>query len=186
MYQVIILCRRSVFGDSGLFYANNKRLTLLWNKGYPLLIFLPERQAVIYKEIKMTNKKLLSGISGILLVFSFVLTGCNKGGGGGDSVWLADLQNPFVGHWESEIPSMSNAKMVSEYKNDGTFTCGFPDMPGFEGPFEGGYSVTGDILIGWLDFEGASAYKFKVVDNNTIDVTEIYEMSLRGASPAVS
>jgi Zn/Cd-binding protein ZinT len=130
----------------------------------------------------MTNKKLWAGIFGVALVFSFVLAGCDKSGGDSEPepIWLADLQNPFVGHWESEIPSMNNAKLVSEYKNDGTFTCDFPENPEFGGPFEGGYSVTGDILIGWLDFEGASAYKFKVVDNDTIDVTEINEVKEGG------
>lgn len=37
----------------------------------------------------------------------------------------------------------------------------------------GGYVVYGDRMMTWLDFEGASAYTFKVVDNDTIDVTEI-------------
>jgi hypothetical protein len=109
----------------------------------------------------------------ILLAFVSALTLFGCAHGSNDSVWLADLHNPFVGHWESEIPSMDYARLVSEYKSDGTFTCDFPDHPEFGGPFAGGYSVTGDILIGWLDFEGASAYKFKAVDNDTIDVTEI-------------
>jgi hypothetical protein len=33
----------------------------------------------------MTNKKLLAGILGILLVFGFILVGCDHGGGGGDT-----------------------------------------------------------------------------------------------------
>jgi hypothetical protein len=114
----------------------------------------------------------------VVLVFLFF--GCSSDDSEKD-VWLADLANPFVGHWESEIPSMGYARLVSEYKNDGTFTCDFPTHPEFGGPFEGGYSVTGDILIGWLDFEGASAYKFKVVNNDTIDVTEIDEVKEGGA-----
>jgi hypothetical protein len=76
---------------------------------------------------------------------------------------------------------MDNAKLDSEYKIDGTFTCGFPELPGMEGPFTGGYLVTGDILVGWLDFEGASAYKFKVADNDTIDVTEIVKVNEDGS-----
>ncbi|MDR1232341.1 MAG: hypothetical protein LBK61_13185 [Spirochaetaceae bacterium] len=116
----------------------------------------------------------------ILVAFASTLTlfGCAHGRSA--SVWLADVQNPFVGHWESEIPSMGYAKLVSEYRNDGTFTCDFPDHPEFGGPFAGGYSVSDDILIGWLDFEGASAYKFKAVDNDTIDVTEINGVNERG------
>jgi hypothetical protein len=112
-----------------------------------------------------------------VVLVSLFFSGCPSDN---EAVWLADLSNPFVGHWESKIPSMGYATMVSEYKNNGTFTCDFPEHPEFGGPFGGGYSITGDILIGWLDFEGASAYKFKVVDNDTIDVTEINEVKEGG------
>jgi hypothetical protein len=111
-----------------------------------------------------------------LIAFVLSVTGCSQGGDDGEAVWLKDLKNPFIGTWESHIPSMDNAKMVSEFKTDGTFTCGFPDVPGFEGPFNGGYVVTGDIMASWLDYEGAAAYKFKVVDNDTINVTEFDDL----------
>jgi hypothetical protein len=114
----------------------------------------------------------------LVMAAIFTLAGC--GGSDSDPVWLADLSNPFLGQWESNIPSMDYAKLVSEYKGDGTFTCDFPEHPEFGGPFTGGYTVSGDILVGWLDFEGASAYKFKVVNNDTIDVTEINEVKEGG------
>ena len=118
------------------------------------------------------------GFAVLLITAIFTLAGCDNGGG--DDIWLKDLQNPFVGEWESEIPSMNYARLVSEYKADGTFTCDFLEHPEFGGPFAGGYTIIGDILVGWLDFEGASAYKFKVIDNNTIDVTEINEVKEEG------
>jgi Zn/Cd-binding protein ZinT len=71
---------------------------------------------------------------------------------------------------------MGNAEMVSEYKTDGTFTCGFPDIPGYEGPFYGAYLVFEDKMVSWLDFEGAAAYKFEAVDLFTIHVTEFDDL----------
>jgi uncharacterized protein YodC (DUF2158 family) len=114
-----------------------------------------------------------------VLLVSFVFSGCLSSGGG-EAVRLADLSNPFIGKWESRIPSMNNAKMVSEFKSDGTYTCGFPDVQGFEGPFNGGYLVFEDKMVSWLDFEGDAAYKFQVVDSNTINVTEIVEVKQGG------
>jgi hypothetical protein len=80
------------------------------------------------------------------------------------------------GKWKSQIPSMNNAEMVSEYKTDGTFTCGFPNIPGYEGPFNGAYLVFEDKMASWLDFEGVATYKFVVNANNTIKVTEFDNM----------
>jgi len=90
---------------------------------------------------------------------------------------LAGVSNPFLGTWESLIPSMGNARMVSTYNADGTFTCGFPEAPGFEGPFNGAYVVRDGVMISFLAFEGAAGYRYAVVDNNTIDVTEITEVA---------
>jgi hypothetical protein len=113
-----------------------------------------------------------------LFVLVLLTAGCDNNGGG---EWrLADMKNPFIGKWESEIPSMNNARMISEFKEDGTFTCGFPTVSGYEGPFNGGYVLTGDIMFTYLDFEGVAGYTFKVVDDNTINVTEIDEVKEGG------
>jgi hypothetical protein len=122
---------------------------------------------------------LFFGFAVLMITAIFTLTGCDTSGGD-DDIWLKDLQNPFIGKWESRIPSMDNAKMVSEYKTDGTFTCGFPEVPGYEGPFDGGYIVTGNIMVTYLDFEGVAGYTFTVVDNNTVNVTEIDEVKEGG------
>ncbi|MDR0562555.1 MAG: hypothetical protein LBG73_07675 [Spirochaetaceae bacterium] len=117
----------------------------------------------------------------LLTTFVAVLTffGCSNDGD--SAVWLADLSNPFLGQWESKIPSMDNARMVSEYKTDGTFTCGFPDIPGYEGPFNGGYLVADNVMVSYLSFEGAAGYTFKVVNNDTINVTEIESVNGDGS-----
>jgi hypothetical protein len=132
----------------------------------------------------MKTKRYFFGLPVVLLAMSasltlgLVLTGC--GGDGEDDIWLADLSNPFIGKWESHIPSMNNARMVSEYKTDGTFTCGFPEVAGYEGPFNGGYLVAGNVMVSYLDFEGVAGYTFEVVDNDTIDVTE-FEVKADGS-----
>jgi hypothetical protein len=114
------------------------------------------------------------GFAVLMIAAIFTLAGCDTGGGTGDDddIWLKDLSNPFIGKWESHIPSMDNARMISEYKTDGTFTCGFPEVEGYEGPFNGGYLVAGNVMVSYLDFDGVAGYTFKVVDNDTIDVTE--------------
>jgi hypothetical protein len=124
------------------------------------------------KFYRIVGKALSAG----LIVFVSFLAGCSPDGDDNEAIWLKDLKNPFIGTWESRIPSMNDAKMVSEFETDGTFTCGFPGVPGYEGPFNGGYIVTGDIMVTYLDFEGVAGYTFKAVDNNTINVTEIDEV----------
>ena len=86
---------------------------------------------------------------------------------------LAALSNPFLGEWQSDIPS-ANATLTFDYKADGTFDYEMSGVPADQGGVgTGGYVVYGDMMMTWLDFEGASAYTYKVVDNDTIDVTEL-------------
>ena len=86
---------------------------------------------------------------------------------------LADLTNPFIGEWQSEIPS-ANTTLKFNFKSDGSFDYEMAGVPADQGgKGTGGYVVFENIQITWLDFEGAAAYTFEVVDNNTIDVTEL-------------
>ena len=86
---------------------------------------------------------------------------------------LAKLKNPFIGQWQSEIPS-ANTTLTFDYKADGTFAYEMAGVPAEQGGKGfGGYVVFEDIMITWLDFEGAAAYTYKVADNNTIQVTEL-------------
>jgi hypothetical protein len=91
-----------------------------------------------------------------------------------DTFNLADLSNPFIGQWQSDIPS-AGMTLVFDYKTDGTFDYVIPELPAAYGPNSGsgGYVVFGNMMISYLDFEGASAYTFEVMDNNTINVTEL-------------
>jgi hypothetical protein len=94
---------------------------------------------------------------------------------------LATFANPFIGTWESDIPS-ANTKLTFIYKPDGSFDFtmdGVPADQGGEG--SGGYLVLGDVQVSYLDFEGAAAYVFEVVDNNTINVKEVLEVGENGA-----
>jgi hypothetical protein len=111
----------------------------------------------------------------MMILLSVLLSGgCGSDwDSGGDTFRLADLSNPFIGKWQSDIPS-AGLTLVFDYKTDGTFDYEMVGVPAEQGGVgTGGYVVYGDMMISWLDFEGAAAYTFKVVDNDTIDVTEL-------------
>jgi hypothetical protein len=74
---------------------------------------VPTKWAVIYKEKKMTSKKLWAGILGILLVFSFSLVGCDHDSGGGEP------ENPFAGTWVSAVQDGISRKIIM--KDDKTW-----------------------------------------------------------------
>ncbi|MDR1375928.1 MAG: hypothetical protein LBJ22_00335 [Synergistaceae bacterium] len=114
----------------------------------------------------------LAMVLAVSLSLLVVLGGC--GGSSSDSEFnLAGLDNPFIGKWQSDIPS-ANTTLIFDYKDDGTFEyemVGVPENQGGKGT--GGYVAHDGIQVTWLDFEGAAAYTFKVVDNDTINVTEL-------------
>jgi hypothetical protein len=107
-----------------------------------------------------------------LMLVSLLFLGCPTDGNG-EAVWLADLSNPFLGKWQSDIPS-AGMTLIFDYKTDGTFDYEIPGLPVDQGgQGTGGYIVYEDKMVTWLDIEGAAAYTFKVVGNNTINVTEL-------------
>jgi hypothetical protein len=107
-----------------------------------------------------------------LMSASFVFIGCLTNDSG-EAVWLADLSNPFLGKWQSDIPS-AGMTLIFDYKTNGIFDYEIPGLPANQGgQGTGAYIVYKDMMVTWLDIEGAAAYTFKVVDNNTIDVTEL-------------
>jgi uncharacterized protein with FMN-binding domain len=89
-----------------------------------------------------------------------------------EPIWLKDLKNPFLGEWQSEIPSAGT--LIFTYKTDGSFDYEMVGVPPEEGGIgKGAYTVIGNRLVTYLDFEGAAMYEFEVIDNNTILVTEL-------------
>ncbi|MDR2803673.1 MAG: hypothetical protein LBB22_05225 [Treponema sp.] len=106
-----------------------------------------------------------------LIAAALLVAGCSHSAGRDGS------KNPFLGKWESKIPSMDNAVMVSEYKTDGTFTASFPDLPkeyGGGAAYTGAYLISGNILVTFLSTDGGiSGYSFETSGKNTINVTEI-------------
>jgi Zn/Cd-binding protein ZinT len=77
---------------------------------------------------------------------------------------------------------MGGATGFFEFKADGTFTVEFPNLPaemgGPLGPFTGGYLVKDGVQVTFLSTdEGMGGFTFKVVDNDTINVTEIDEVN---------
>jgi hypothetical protein len=85
---------------------------------------------------------------------------------------LADYTNPFLGKWQSEIPS-ANTTLIFDYKPDGTFDYEMSGVPAEEGGVgSGAYLVVDNVLVSYLSFEGAGSYTWEVIDNETISVTE--------------
>jgi hypothetical protein len=104
----------------------------------------------------------------LLITAIFTLAGCDTGVD--DDIWLKDLKNPFIGKWESEIPS-ANTRLIFDYKTDGTFDYEMVGVPADQGgKGTGGYLVSGDVMASHLAFEGVAGYTFKVVDNNTMNI----------------
>jgi hypothetical protein len=129
--------------------------------------------------MKRTNFSAWRALGFIAFLLVLLVSACSDGGGE-DDIWLDDLSNPFIGKWESKIPSMGNAVMISEYSTDGTFTALFPDYPEY-GTMAGGYLVKGNVLVTFLSSDGGiGGYTFKVADNDTINVTEIDEVNDNG------
>ena len=70
---------------------------------------------------------------------------------------LAGLANPFIGEWQSEIPS-ADTTIEFNFKADGTFDYAMAGVPADQGGVgSGGYVVYGNIQVTWLDYEGAAA-----------------------------
>jgi hypothetical protein len=83
------------------------------------------------------------------------------------------LNNPFIGKWQSDIPS-AGMTLIFDYKTDGTFDYEMQGVPADRGgKGTGCYIVYGSHMVSYLDFEGVAAYSFEVVDEDTIDVTEL-------------
>lgn len=127
------------------------------------------------------KKRILSLFTALLMCVA-VLSACsanntaNPSGTGNvsESAFnLAELSNPFLGEWQSDIPS-ANTTLKFNYKADGTFDYEMAGVPADQGgKGTGGYVVYDGLMVTWLDFEGTAAYTYEVVDNNTINVTEL-------------
>lgn len=76
------------------------------------------------------------------------------------------LDNAFIGTWVADLPEVPG--MVMEYKTNGTYS-----YKGGEYEGDSNYMVIGDSLISIGDDGMPEVFTFAVVDENTIDVTEI-------------
>jgi hypothetical protein len=140
-------------------------------------------QAIFTKEhFTKGRQATLAAVLAVFMLLSVALAGCGSGAANdsppttesnADAFSLADLSNPFIGKWQSDIPS-AGMTLVFDYRDDGTFDFEIPGLPADQGgQGAGGYVVYEDILVTWLDIEGAAAYTFAVADNDTINVTEL-------------
>jgi hypothetical protein len=97
------------------------------------------------------------------------------GGGGGnpqtldepEEVWLTEEANPFLGEWSAYIPS-AGATYEFKYETNGTVEVSYQGQTS-----TGAYIVADGYQVTYLDSDGGiGAYTYKVIDNNTISVTE--------------
>ncbi|MDR2152665.1 MAG: hypothetical protein LBO72_07585 [Helicobacteraceae bacterium] len=108
-----------------------------------------------------------------LTITGFALVGCDLAGGGNstpeepEEIWLSELKNPFIGEWSAAIPSMGGATLDFKFETNGTFEASSGGQT-----FVGAYVAQNGYQTTWLDFEGIGMYSYKVIDNNTISVTE--------------
>jgi predicted small secreted protein len=74
-------------------------------------------------------KRFLSLLT-MLLICAMALSACGTGNGSGSGTDsnLAELSNPFIGEWQSDIPS-ANTTLTFNYKADGTFDYETPEYP---------------------------------------------------------
>jgi Zn/Cd-binding protein ZinT len=158
-------------------FTNNERLTLFVEQGVSLVNIVAQKWAV-FKGVLFMKRTILgipARVSSLLVVgliclfAGIAVMGCSSDSDTKETPWLADLSNPFLGKWETYLPE-AQMSLVFDYKTDGTFDY---EIKEFEMSGTGGYVVQENMMVTWLDIEGATAYTFNVVDNDTIDVTEL-------------
>ena len=105
-------------------------------------------------------------------VVSLAFFGCSDGSG--DTPWLADVSNPLIGEWKSEADA-DGARLTFIGKTDGSFQYvmeGVPAEMKLPETGNGGYLVMGKVIVSYFDFGLVKSNIFKVVDNNTVAMTE--------------
>ena len=67
-----------------------------------------------------------------LLAYIVAFSACSPNNSAEESFNLDDFSNPFVGQWQSEIPS-ANTLLKFDYKADGTFDYEMEGVPADQG-----------------------------------------------------
>jgi Zn/Cd-binding protein ZinT len=116
----------------------------------------------------MTNKKLLTGILGILLVFGFFLAGCDHGGGGDDP-------DPDLSAWKGTW----NA--IDQYLDDSAFNQVWTDAVAAIKAAESKAVVDAATLKGLTKQLLRTDFKSCVIEGNTM---KIYNSPNAAGSPA--
>jgi hypothetical protein len=118
----------------------------------------------------------------IAVLFCFVFSGCPTGNEN-ESIWLADLDNPFIGTWKSDLAS-DGTRLTFIGKTDGTFKYGMEGVPeemGLPNEGDGVYIIKEDMLVAYFDFGLVKGNVFDVVDNDTIAMQEFMLNASTGA-----
>jgi hypothetical protein len=118
----------------------------------------------------------------IAVLFCFGFSGCPTGNED-ESIWLADLDNPFIGTWKSDLAS-DGTRLTFIGKTDGTFQYemeGVPEEMGLPNEGDGVYIIKEDMLVAYFDFGLVKGNVFDIIDNDTIDMKEFMINASTGA-----
>jgi hypothetical protein len=110
---------------------------------------------------------MMAGLS--CLIFSACPTGNEN-----ESLWLTDLDNPFIGKWKSDLAS-DGTRLTFTGNTNGTFEYemeGVPEEMGLPNEGNGVYIIRDDMLVAYFDFGLVKGIVFDVVDNDTIAMKE--------------
>jgi hypothetical protein len=125
-------------------------------------------------------KRTVFAMIAVLLCMAF--SGCPTGNET-ENIWLADLDNPFIGTWKSDVAS-DGTRLTFTGKADGTFKYemeGVPAEMGLPDEGDGVYIIREDMIVAYFDFGLVKGNVFDVVDNNTIDMKEFMLDASTGA-----
>jgi hypothetical protein len=117
----------------------------------------------------------------IVVLVCFAFSGCPTGNED-ESIWLADLDNPFIGTWKSDLAS-DGTRLTLIGKTDGTFRYemeGVPEEMGLPNEGSGSYIIREDVLVAYFDFGLVKGSVFEVIDNDTIAVKEFMLNAMTG------
>ena len=104
------------------------------------------------KEIDMRKRHgVFFGFAVLLITAIFTLAGCDSNGG--EDIWLKDLQNPFIGKWEADIPS-AQIHLIFDYKTDGTFDFELPNGTTGTGAYVVKDGIRNCEIITWTIYAG--------------------------------
>jgi hypothetical protein len=126
-------------------------------------------------------RKRFIGLPIVLLALGLTLIGCPTGNED-ENIWLADVDNPFIGTWKSD-QAADGTRLTLIGKTDGTFEYemeGVPEEMDLPNEGVGAYIIREDVLVAYFDFGLVKGSVFDVIDNDTLAVKEFMLNAMTG------